>query len=187
MKGFFFGSFDPPHIGHVNVVTTALNSGLVDEVKVIPAFKSVWKNTETPFSLRLAMCQAAFSNLIKVSVLDIEEGLSKGNPLPTYKVIDYLKSTEENPFKIIVTTETYSEIPLWQNGEDILKWNDFIIVDSSHFFKENLDIRENNIIFAPDITICSTNLREKIQNGKIVKPFIDDKTLSIINKFNLYK
>lgn len=33
----------------------------------------------------------------------------------------------------------------------------------------------------------STNLREKIQNGKIVKPFIDDKTLSIINKFNLYK
>ena len=29
MVGVFFGSFDPPHIGHVNIVTAALNSGIV--------------------------------------------------------------------------------------------------------------------------------------------------------------
>lgn len=186
MKGFFFGSFDPPHIGHVNVVATALNSGLVDSVEVIPAFKSVWKNTETPFSLRLIMCRYAFYNILHVKVNPIEEALANNKPLPTHKVIDYLKTIGDE-FKIIVTSETYSEIPLWENGEKILKENKFIIVDSSHFCKENLDVKENNIIFAPDITICSTNLREKIQNGKIVKPFIDDSTLSLINKLNLYK
>ena len=42
MIGVFFGSFDPPHIGHVNVVTAALNSGEVDSIEVVPAFKSVW-------------------------------------------------------------------------------------------------------------------------------------------------
>ena len=34
--GLFFGSFDPPHIGHVNVVAGVINSGLVDQVLVIP-------------------------------------------------------------------------------------------------------------------------------------------------------
>lgn len=47
MIGIFFGSFDPPHIGHVNIVTAALNSSIVDKVIVVPAYKSVWKNTET--------------------------------------------------------------------------------------------------------------------------------------------
>jgi nicotinic acid mononucleotide adenylyltransferase len=28
--GLFFGSFDPPHIGHVNVVMGAINSNQVD-------------------------------------------------------------------------------------------------------------------------------------------------------------
>lgn len=37
MVGIFFGSFDPPHIGHVNVVTAALNSGKVDKVIVVKA------------------------------------------------------------------------------------------------------------------------------------------------------
>ena len=41
--GLFFGSFDPPHIGHVNVVAGVINSGLVDQVLVIPAYQNIWK------------------------------------------------------------------------------------------------------------------------------------------------
>ena len=36
--GLFFGSFDPPHIGHVNVVMGAINSSQVGRVLVIPAY-----------------------------------------------------------------------------------------------------------------------------------------------------
>ena len=39
--GLFFGSFDPPHIGHVNVVAGVINSGLVDQVLVIPAYQNI--------------------------------------------------------------------------------------------------------------------------------------------------
>ena len=39
--GLFFGSFDPPHIGHVNVVMGAINSNQVDRVLVIPAMTNV--------------------------------------------------------------------------------------------------------------------------------------------------
>lgn len=54
--GLFFGSFDPPHIGHVNVVAGVINSGLVDQVLVIPAYQNVWKGRSTRFPYRYAMC-----------------------------------------------------------------------------------------------------------------------------------
>lgn len=60
MIGVFFGSFDPPHIGHVNIVTAALNSSIVDKVIVVPAYKSVWKNTETKWEYRLTMAKETF-------------------------------------------------------------------------------------------------------------------------------
>ena len=61
--GLFFGSFDPPHIGHANVVMGVVNSKLVDKVLVIPAYQNVWKSNSSEFSYRLAMCKMTFSPL----------------------------------------------------------------------------------------------------------------------------
>lgn len=187
MKGFFFGSFDPPHIGHVNVVTAALNSGQIDKVEVVPAFKSVWKNTETPWDNRLAMCQLTFNGIPNVRVNSIEYFLAKGEPLPTYKVIDFLKEQEEEGFIIVTTNETYQEIPKWMNGERILKENKFLIVCSSHFCNSTYLGDLDRVIYVPDITICSTNLRDKIKKGMLVQPFILPDVIRFINGLNLYK
>ena len=35
--GFLMGSFDPIHIGHINMVRLALNSGLLDKVILVPS------------------------------------------------------------------------------------------------------------------------------------------------------
>lgn len=53
--GLFFGSFDPPHIGHVNVVMGAINSSQVGRVLVIPAYQNLWKESSSKFSYRYAM------------------------------------------------------------------------------------------------------------------------------------
>lgn len=187
MKGFFFGSFDPPHIGHVNVVTAALNSGLVDSVEVIPAFKSVWKNTETPWNYRLIMCQLTFNKIPGVSVNSVEYYLADNKPLPTYKVIDFLKEHEKEDFYIVTTNETYKEIKVWQEGERILKENKFIIVCSYHF-PEILELGINDtIVHAPTITICSTSIRQRLKKGEIIQPFMLPNVIHFINDTELYK
>ena len=187
MKGFFFGSFDPPHIGHLNVVTTALNSGIVDKVTVVLAYKSVWKNTETFWDYRLNMCRMFFDEVPNVDTSSIEFFLAKRQPLPTYKVIDFLREQEKEDFYIITTNETYKEIPLWQEGERILKENKFLIVSSYHFPEVTVHGNEDQVIYAPDITVCSTNLREKIKSDLLVQPFITTDVLRYIHKLNLYK
>lgn len=193
MIGLFFGSFDPVHIGHVNVVTTALNSGKVDKVIVIPAYKSVWKNTETKFAYRYIMLEEAFKGISNVTISNVEETISAMEPLPTYKVIDHLKWSGLKEFVIITTPETYGEVPQWQHGKEILQDNKFLIVSSSHFCDaDRYDLSEDihdgdELIYVADIAICSTNLRNKIKNNQIVQPFIQDSVVKIINALKLYK
>ena len=56
--GLFLGSFNPPHIGHVNIVREVLNSKLVDTVWIIPAYQNPNKNVDPSenFSHRYNMC-----------------------------------------------------------------------------------------------------------------------------------
>lgn len=185
MIGLFFGSFDPVHIGHVNVVTAALNSGYVDNVIIVPAYKSVWKNTETPYRYRFMMTTEAFADIFHAVVTNVELQIGDSNPVPTYKVIEHFEK-EFKEFLIITTPETYNEIPQWQHGEEILLQNKFLIVSSSHFGETKV-LSKDTIIYAPDITICSTNLRNKIRNNQIVQPFIQDSVVKIINALELYK
>lgn len=49
--GLFFGSFDPPHIGHVNVVMGAINSSQVGRVLVIPAYKTYGRRVALNFHI----------------------------------------------------------------------------------------------------------------------------------------
>ena len=186
MVGVFFGSFDPPHIGHVNIVTAALNSSIVDKVIVIPAYKSVWKNTETKWEYRLTMAKETFDNIPGVVVDGIEYRIANGEPLPTYKTIEALKEIY-GEFIIVTSAETYKEIPRWQYGEDILKDNKFLVVDVAHFNSEDIPHDEVKVIYAPDITICSTAIRKWVDDGKIILPFVTDEVNSIIRKLGLYK
>lgn len=186
MVGVFFGSFDPPHIGHVNIVTAALNSGIVDKVIVVPAYKSVWKNTETKWEYRLTMAKETFDNIPGVVVDGIEYRIANGEPLPTYKTIEAIKEIY-GEFIIVTSAETYKEIPRWQHGEEILKDNKFLVVDVAHFNSEDIPHDEVKVIYAPDITICSTAIRKWVGDGRIILPFVTDEVNSIIRKLGLYK
>lgn len=75
--GLFFGSFDPPHIGHVNVVMGAINSSQVGRVLVIPAYQNLWKESSSKFSYRYAMSCMQFDTLPFVHVSDVEKRLSR--------------------------------------------------------------------------------------------------------------
>lgn len=116
----------------------------------------------------------------------IEYRIANGEPLPTYKTIEALKEIY-NDFTIITSAETYKEIPRWQHGEDILKDNKFLVVDVAHFNSEDIPHDEVKVIYAPDITICSTAIRKWVDDGKIILPFVTDEVNSIIRKLGLYK
>lgn len=70
--------------------------------------------------------------------------------------------------------------PLYVPGSDRALWN------ISHLI-ENKKIDEVKVIYAPDITICSTAIRKWVDDGKIILPFVTDEVYSIIRKLGLYR
>ena len=73
----FGGAFNPPHIGHIMMVSELSKQGQFDEILVIPSKISPHKiGYFAPEEDRLFMSKLAFSNIEKVKVLDIELKMS---------------------------------------------------------------------------------------------------------------
>lgn len=173
--GLFFGSFDPPHAGHIDLVTSALNTKVVDWVMVIPAWQNVWKSNSSKYELRLVMCQRAFQSLAVVS--DVESKIdNKGS---TYDVIKYLRNQYTSygldkvvEFVMLTTCETWKEIPKWENGDKLLTEIPIIV--------EGIDFH------ASGIPIHSTNVRDMIKQGKLPQPAISHEVYNLIRSNKLY-
>lgn len=177
--GLFFGSFDPPHIGHVDLVASALNAKVVDRVMVIPAWQNVWKSDSSPYPIRLEMCQRAFRGLAIVSNIEQDVADQSGGTVYTYDVVKFLKNQYASygldktiEFVMLTSLETWKEIPSWKGGGLLLKEISMIV--------EGIDFHCNNI------PIHATQLRNLIKEGKYTHPFIQDTVYEVIKMNKLY-
>ena len=76
--GIFGGTFNPPHIAHVNAAECFLGAARLDSLLIIPALvppHKEYSGTVTPND-RLEMCRLAFSDLRGTEISDIE--ISRG-------------------------------------------------------------------------------------------------------------
>src|SRR4029079_1745454 len=75
--GVFGGSFNPPHLGHRELIAALLERDLVDQVRVVPVYAHPFGKELAPFADRLAMCRLAFAGLgprVRVSAIEKDLG-----------------------------------------------------------------------------------------------------------------
>ena len=193
--GLFLGSFNPPHIGHVNIVREVLNCKLVDYVWVIPAYQNPNKNVDTSenFSHRYNMCRSMFD--LPYTNVNLVESVVK--PKYTYDLLTHLRKDYPTvDFRWIITDETLMEIinGTWYNSDKLLNENKFIVVEGTGKFNNEFPKEYNEIIkkqgntsivLETPITLSSTKIRKMIKDDIISIPFINNETYKTCVK--LYK
>lgn len=199
--GLFLGSFDPIHIGHISIISSVLNAGFVDKVIVIPAWHNPFKeHSPASFMKRWLMCYQSLKDIPNVQCSQIESTLHDRlqiDRIPTYKVLDVYRndpSLKNGEVYIITTSETFSEISSWENGDEILKSNNFIIIkveghDIDWKLVMKVETYGNKCICDTSlefIDISSTKIRNMIKENKIISPYVPNEAQLIIRKFNLY-
>ena len=165
--GLFFGSFDPIHNGHIEMAKLATTLGT--EVRVVPAYCNIWKDTKTSFEDRLKMCQAAFDGIDSISVSGIEATLAnyyKLEKVPTYMVLEHWQEWYE--MTIVITRETYDDVHKWEHGEWILNNFSFLIIPMTS-------------------DIHSTEIRQRIKDGKHIVDFVPFSVYKYIKNKKLYE
>lgn len=187
--GVFFGSFDPIHIGHLNVATSVINSKLVDEVVMVVAYSNPWKEKQTPFYDRVAMAEIACSNILNVKVSPIEELVKvQDGDTYTYKVLRTLKEQNSDAELYIITTqETYAEMTKWEHGDEIIHNNNFIITLSKHFETITFTPNDNcKLLEIADIPLSSSMVRDMINKHLCVIPYVLPQVNDYIEAKKLY-
>lgn len=183
--GLYFGSFNPPHIGHLSVVSSVILRELVDWIHIIPTWSNPWKKNNKSFQDRLEMTQLAFSGFHNENLIitDIEKTLQSEF---TYQTLDWYRNQVTKEYRIILTPETLSEIKEWKNGDQILSQEKFIVVTGARGKTIDLTGLDAISINSIPVEISSSQIRNLIGSGSSGYPFIPESVQNYIINKNLY-
>lgn len=176
--GILLGSFDPPHIGHINMATQALNKELVDHVVFVPTKQNPWKENSTDWTTRCDMVISSIKDIFKCSISFVESYLQE--PYYTSNTLRALQKVYSDcELYLIVGADTSLNIIYWHEGEWILNNFKFITVSRSNYITD-CDIEQT-------IDVSSTMIRELAQQEKILFPLVTKDVEQLIKLNKLYK
>ena len=121
--GIYGGSFNPPHIGHLEAARSALRSLKLDRLLLIPAgqapHKSSPEGTPAP-AHRLEMLRIAARGLEKTEISDLE--MNREGPSYTYETVEQLRKLyPDAELVLLMGTDMFLSFLTWKNPERICK------------------------------------------------------------------
>ncbi|HQU83803.1 MAG TPA: nicotinate-nucleotide adenylyltransferase [Pyrinomonadaceae bacterium] len=126
---FYGGSFDPPHIGHLEIARKLIEQFSLDEFVFIPAFHAPHKKDRKPTSAfhRFAMLALATKDLTDVTVSKMELELPE-KPY-TVETLSRLKNElSDTEIFFVMGADSWQDILTWREWETVLTMVNIIVV-----------------------------------------------------------
>ena len=149
----FGGSFDPVHLGHVEVVKKALENLDVDKIIIMPNYLNPLKHKfAAPPEIRIKWLKKVFEKFPKVEVSDFE--IKQNRPVYSIETVKTFK-----PAYFIIGSDNLKTLDKWKDIDKLLNLTEFVVatregVDNSLLKKYNI-----KKVLKVDIPISSTQIR----------------------------
>lgn len=198
--GIYGGTFDPPHIGHINACKAFLDQIELDVLYVIPVYMPPHKNifSGTDVTSRLEMTRLAFQELSnKIVVSDIE--IKREGRSYTADTLKYFKGEFNNPeIYFLCGTDMILTMDFWYKPEYIFE--NATIVYARRESDENItaeisakcklyEEKYNASILSIDLSateVSSSDIRKRISNDEN-EVYLTPSIYDYILKNGLYK
>ena len=186
--GLFFGTFNPVHLGHTEVVSRVLNENIFNELWVVLTPRSPHKNfTIVKKKNRLEMLKIAFKNYEKVIISDIEFKLKQPNY--TIDTLSYLSDKfPKHTFSIIMGSDNYLNINTWKKSNKIIEKYPIYIYPRGEFSVKN-KMNSKNVYYLnfPKVRVSSTGIRFGISSkNKEIEQYLSSAVHEYIKTHQLY-
>ena len=122
--GLLGGSFDPIHVGHLQLARDALANLPISEVRLLPAAQAWQKEPLTDPIHRVAMVQRAIDSELPYTrrrmVLDLRE-IDRGGPTYTVDTLRELRRTlgDQVPLVLVMGADQFERFDTWREWERI--------------------------------------------------------------------
>ena len=190
--GIMGGTFDPIHFGHLLAAEESYRELELDEVIFVPTGQPPHKTSVSSQENRYDMTLLATAGIPYFSVSRMEIDREKSShTIDTLR--EFRKIMGENvEFCFITGLDAILTISTWNEYMELPELCRLVTVTRPGYFLKNLDelpakIREAIIfIEIPRFSLSSTNIRERISEGKGAKYLVPDAVEDYIRKCKLY-
>jgi len=190
--GLMGGTFDPIHFGHLLAAEESHRELELDEVIFVPTGQPPHKSGVSNQEHRYDMTLIATVGIpyFSVSRMEIDRGKSS-HTIDTLREFLAIKG-EDVEFYFITGLDAILSIATWKEYMKLPEFCRLVTVTRPGYSSENLDelplkIKEAIIfIEIPRFSLSSTNIRERISEGKGAKYLVPDAVEDYIKKSKLY-
>jgi nicotinate-nucleotide adenylyltransferase len=209
--GILGGTFDPIHLGHLRLAEEVGESFNLERIYLIPAASPPHKGGKevSPFNHRFEMARIAVEGSSLLDAFDLEgrrKGLSYS--IETLKEFHQLYPSDLELF-FILGTDSFLEIETWRDYRDLFDYAHFVVIERPGIlfgktvvqlsslgisFKEKergrfVSPSGHEVIFMETtlMDISSTQIREKVAEGKSIRYLVPERVRCYIFDNGLYK
>jgi nicotinate-nucleotide adenylyltransferase len=182
--GFYGGTFDPIHNGHLILARDAVEKLGLDRLFFIPNHISPHKLATRPASpeIRAEMLRAAIQDEPR---FDLDE-CEITRPSPSYTVDTMLLMRErfgpKAQFYYFLGLDNVATLSSWRHIEELQKLATFVVLNRSEAVADLPYLTLNR-----RIDISSTEIRNRIAKGLSIRYMVPDPVYQIITRHALYR
>lgn len=146
------GSFDPPHAGHVAIVTKALKALPIDKVVIVPASQNPFKpSVIASGAVRYGWLKEIFKPYEKVEISDFE--ITQERCVYTIETVKHYAPMYDKLY-LIIGADNLEKLRDWHQIEELDAMVQWVVAARS-----DIPIPENMIRLNIDVPISSTDFR----------------------------
>ena len=185
------GTFDPIHIGHLVCAEEARWQFGLDEVIFIPAGSPWQKREVTPAEDRYLLTMLASASNPHFSVSRIE--IDRRGPTYTLETLQVLRDFHGDRAELFFITgaDAVLEILTWKEPEALLEAARFIAATRPGYDLDKLDLDRFgdrvSVIEIPALAISSTDIRERVRDGRPIQYLVPPEVATFIADRALYR
>ena len=188
--GLFGGSFNPIHNGHVRLAKSLLQEAALDEVWFLVSPQNPFKQDQQLLDddKRLQLVRLALKEEPQLMASDFEFHLPK--PSYTWNTLQALEQEyPERKFTLLIGGDNWEAFDKWYRYEDILKRYPIIVYPRERSKVPGVKFQgsEIQIVETPLINISSTQIRQRLQEGKSVRGLVNTEVAMVIEQEHLYR
>lgn len=191
--GCLFGSFDPPHAGHLAIARHMLKAGKLDQVWLVVTPQNPFKQDRalSPETHRLAMTRLAVQGETNIVASGFEIDLPKPNY--TADTLAFMRQRwPQHVFSLIIGSDNLAGLHTWKDPHSILD-NHRVLVYPRPGLEEHMALAD--LLYHPAVTmvqdaplmdISSTGIRVRLRGWKPVDGLVHPNVVQYARQNGLY-
>lgn len=184
----FGGTFDPIHLGHLKVAEWVKDVLNLDKVIFIPNHIHPFQKRKniTSSEYRLKMLELALQEYPQFD-LDSVEIARKGVSYTIDTILHFQKLYPQTDLFLLIGADNLLELPKWKDTQGILSLVKIVVYNRES--RQSVPMMDkNHFIFleSPKIEISSTDIRERLAEGRSCKSMLPAEVINFIDKNKVY-